>query len=463
MRWYRDISEILRQEPETWLDYFHGQHLKDMPRYTQHIRRFRGVFRQLLSWFYFLLCHMSLRRCPYLNDRHYRYIAYARSINQMNSLDSTIDALRSRGEKVLAMAPITFLNTQQRKARYVGFNFGLFDTLKAIILLITRACKLQRTLKSKHPAAIGWFLSSFWSTYIYLVYFYELLKEAKPECVIISNDHNLSKRCMLAVAHYLGIKTVYIQHASVSSLFPALRVNYAFLDGQSALDIYRTCEANQPEWQRNVPVPKIFLTGQKKSIPLVAICDTCNVGLAINSMDAPDKVIELVQSLIDAGFTICFRWHPGLPIEQINKYKVTFTGKKQVRLSNPVIEHVGEFIAGLGYLIAGNSSIHLEAAVAGIQTIYYELTPAHIPDYYGYVKHGLAKEANSPKDLIGIIKNNNKGQKGLPAVNAVRYYSATYKTEWHGREGELVAESLIRLAKGEPAQIMFGYMDWQTL
>src|SRR5690606_38668060 len=101
------------------------------------------------------------------------------------------------------------------------------------------------------------------------------------------------------------------------------------------------------------------------------------------------------------------------------------------------------FMDLLHCLIAGNSSIHLEAALLGIQPIYHEITAGEMSDYYGFVCHGLVKQAQTLDDLMAAVKNS--GQSTGPDQNAVRYYSATYGTQWYGREGDLVAESLIQL------------------
>ena len=104
-------------------------------------------------------------------------------------------------------------------------------------------------------------------------------------------------------------------------------------------------------------------------------------------------------------------------------------------------------MGNIGWLIAGNSSIHLEAAIAGVMPIYYELSPPDHSDYYGYVKHGLTQKAASVPEVLKIIEETQDNH--TPNAGAVRYYSDTYLTEWDGKEGELVAECLKALALGE--------------
>ncbi|MCR8913703.1 hypothetical protein FDP08_05875 [Marinobacter panjinensis] len=358
----------------------------------------------------------------------------------------TVDALRAKGGHVTEIAHRKVLNTTERKQRYIPFTFSILDVFKSLILIFRNGSSLYKEIREKHPAAIDFYLDNFFGVYTYLIYFHRVLHQINPDFVITANDHNSSNRSLLAVAHYLRIKTVYLQHASVSTLFPALRVDYAFLDGQSAWDTYKQCEPNQPVSGRNVPDTQVILSGQKKHLR-VNESMTDVVGVALNALDDADAAIEFVEGLAANGRKVCVRWHPGQPERQIRRYRAAFAYNKMVELSDPKKEPVSDFFLRIGYVVAGNSSIHLEAALAGILPIYYELTPADIPDYYGYVKHGLSRFAKTLDEVSRLIEASEGHHK--PDVEAVRYYSSTYLTDWDGREGELVAECLQRLANGQ--------------
>jgi hypothetical protein len=259
---------------------------------------------------------------------------------------------------------------------------------------------------------------------------------------------------MLAVAHQLGIKTIYLQHASVSPIFPALRVNYAFLDGQCALDIYRQCEPNQPATARHVPTPQVILSGQKKHLHKSDNGNTSLIGVALNSLDGAAASIEFIETLARENLQVRLRWHPGQAPADIRQFRNAFSGNPRVSVSDPRQEPIADFMKPLGWLIAGNSSIHLEAALAGVMPIYYELTPPDHPDYYGYVKNGLSQRFDSVEGVLALVKSTRCNHH--PNTAAVRYYSATYLTQWEGREGELVAECLAKLSRGEelPVEIL---------
>lgn len=446
MRWFQDIKNILADESETWLAYLHGQQLHNRPLLTQKQPRFRGLLLQVVRYAALILRDLRLKQHPDLK-RPAKFFVFAGTTNQMGALDQAIDALKMRGENLVAVGNSRMLTSQGHAESYVPYQLTLGDAARSLVLLSARGVNLYRLLRTRHPAALRWYFADFCSAFTWLAYFYRVLIQVKPEFVITANDHNVANRCMLAVAHHMGIKTVYLQHASVSPIFPALRVNYAFLDGQCALDTYRQCEPNQPDTARAVPIPHVVLSGQKKHLRRSDNTNKDVVGVALNALDNAEAGIQFIDALVDNGLNVLLRWHPGLTDRDTARYRDAYAGSQRVTLSDPRQKPVSDFLEQISWLVAGNSSIHLEAALVGIMPIYYELTPADQPDYYGYVKHGLAQPAESVGEVLELVERSQEDH--APNCEAVRYYSATYLTQWESREGDLVAECLQRLSKGE--------------
>lgn len=448
MSWYRDVRNILASENETWLAYLYGQRLEDMPAFLKHSPRFKGTLARVAAFFWFLTKQVSWRRKPVLVGEKIDYLVFASSVNQMNALDGTIRALKRHGQSVMAVSSKQFIDSADRKELYSAEVFSLLDLLKATLLFAVRAPQLYIFLKGQHPAKLSWYFHYFCHTYAYLPYFLGLLRGTKPDYIIVSNDHTCANRCCLVVAHYLGIKTVYMQHASVTTIFPALRVNYAFLDGKSALETYRQCEGNQPDSPRDVPRPLAIFSGQKKRLMASRDIDEAEryTGIALNLLDDIDAGLELAEELATKGYKVCLRWHPGQKPEGIRQIKTKLAQWDNVLLSDPKQESPGDFLARLKLVVAGNTSILLEAAVVGVLPVYYELQPPQFPDYYGFVRNGLAFHAKTPEQLTRLLSDNDHSRG--PEPDAVRYYSATYRTEWDGCEGELVARCLEVLRAG---------------
>lgn len=446
MSWYKDINAILKQEPETWLAYIYGQQLENLPHLIRRKPRVRGLLLRTGAFGLFLIRHFRLTQREKLKGRA-DYLFFSGTANQMSSLNGAATYLTDHGARVIEISQKQLLKNDKLRSRYKSVDYTFTDVLKSLILFVCRGPSLYTSLKKKNAASINNYFNSFCSVYAHLVYFHRVLQLVSPSFVVTANDHSPSNRSLLAVAHYLGIKTVYVQHASVSSIFPALRVDYAFLDGQCAVDIYKRCESNQPSTLREMPIPKIVLSGQKKKITRTKIKKESVVGVALNALDDTELAVRLIEDLIGLGLELKVRWHPGQPKADIKKYVSILGGRSKVQLSNPENESISDFMASIRWLVAGNSSIHLEAALAGVLPIYYEQSPSDKPDYYGYVKHGLSMCATSPRQIVEIVSKNIEG--GAPDVEAVRYYSSTYCTEWEGREDELAAISLMDLAKGK--------------
>lgn len=450
MGWYKDINSILAQESETWLAYLYGQQLDNIPHLTRTKPKFRGLLLRLCAFGFFLVRHFAFRR-PASQKNKADYLVFVGTANQMTSLEETTIVLKNNRKRVVEIAPERLLYTPADRARYTPLKFTALDAVKSIAFLLLKGHALYRELQKKHPVAIDNYFNNFCSVYIYLVYFHSVLKKTAPGVVITANDHNPPNRSLLAVAHHMGIKTAYLQHASVSSLFPALRVDYAFLDGQCALDTYRECEKNQPATYRNVPIPKVLLTGQKKHLVRIDNRETKTIGIALNALDDVSSAIQFVKKLAGTGRQLRVRWHPSQSERDMQQYLAAFEGIPQIQLSDPKIEPVSIFMEKIRWLVAGNSSIHLEAALAGVTPIYYEVTPADNPDYYGYVRHGIAKPVNSPAKILEMMASGCGNER--PNIDSVRHYSATYLTEWDGREGKLVGECLLAAFQEEPPPV----------
>lgn len=457
-RWYKDIKCILNEENEAWLTYLHGKQLHNQKLYTKVKPPHSGVFLQIIKFLYVLF--LDTRFAKKKRSLHpSTFFSFVGSANQLASLEQTLASIERSGERSVVVLNRTVLSEKEREQRgYITLQLSRLEAVRAVVLFFRRGIGLYRMVKAIHPVSVRWHFSYFFNVYKYLVYFHSAFTQNKPEFVITANDHSVPNRCMLAVAHHLGIKTVYLQHASVSTIFPALRVNYAFLDGQSALDTYRKCELNQPSTFRQVPIPEVILSGQKKHLKRVGKSPTNIIGIALNALDDADLGIAFIKDLTEHGMNVRLRWHPALPSQDKQQFRVAFTGSTKVTLSDPKEESISQFMEQISWLIAGNSSIHLEAALAGVVPIYYELMEPEQSDYYGYVKHGLALTASSVEEVVRLMDSVKPEEQ--TNKDAVRYYSATYLTKWGGKEGELVVDCLLKISAGVQPKELPGYVGF---
>lgn len=457
MGWFRTISDALRYEPELWMAYRLSQKphervlsASSKPRYTGFPLRLMAFGRVLFR---------TIRSRPTSgNDRHVDVFVLALTENQAASLNSTIVQLRGEGLSVKVVTGQSALNKLSASASddLDWIRLSLADAAKVLIFTIIRLPVIWRQLAGKDRRLRQWYFDTFLRCHIYLVYFDKALRLSNPRLILMSNDHNPPQRGLLALARAKGVKTAYMQHASVLPSFPALVFDYSLLDGQVAMKNYMDCESNKPI---SAPVPdrrRIFLTGQKKSVRRAQSMSGNTVGLAINALDDIQEVIAIATAIIYAGYNLRLRWHPAMVGTKAEEICEAFQSLSSVGFSDPVAEPVGDFLAQLRVLVAANSSIHLEAAIAGVFPVYFEMSAVKNRDRFGYIKNSVSVQAEDKRTLLHLIGDILAGHKKVD-IFAVQAYSATFQTEWDGREGELAAGIIKDLLIGVDPSQCWGY------
>lgn len=439
MSWQQDVNSILEQEPELWLDYLTGRRLGGhIPQLKTRRIRVPGLGLKTLQFLLWTLSKWSPQADmarPKL--RPMKFVVLATSRNQINTTSGIVEALRGQGDTVLAMSKKKRLKSEADQFLFTPIAFSAVDLARAFICYRNHASALYEQLKSQCTLGATDSYVEVAKVYLYLAYFYRVLKQVNPGYVITSNDHSAMNRCMLAIAHHLNIKTVYVQHASVSSAFPALLFDYAFLDGPAAAETYALCKDNYPDAFKRKIETTIIYSGQKKTLTKRSSEPQSAVGIAVNKLDDIDSVVRTMRLLAENGHRVIVRWHPRQNEQDVRKLeKQIKEGSPTAVLSNPEDESVDAFLNELQFLIAGNSSIHLEAAIKGVVPLYYEFSPLDSSDYYGYVEKGLARRVQSACELFSLLTS---GEPPKLNSEAVRFYSSTFGTEWEGRESELVA------------------------
>lgn len=278
---------------------------------------------------------------------------------------------------------------------------------------------------------------SFASSYGYYIEAKKILKKINPLMVIVANDHSLHLRVFFRAAQELGIKTTYLQHASVSENFPPLEFDYAFLDGQESLDKYTA--------NNKVCKSEVFFYGSPrfdiiKSMDTNKVSSNIKCGIAINTVDFPDKIAQLIHKLyqnID-NISITIRPHPAM--EEVFWEK--FANENQCLISNAKVENPFHFIAQNDFCIAGESSFHLDVALTGKTSFFYNFTDKSMLDYYGYLKNGLIKELSDVLIQLGYCKNDYDNEE---RIKLIRYYVANYETPDWGRSAVLISSKLEEL------------------
>lgn len=438
----RFTLEALATEDELSLAFIVGQHVEKISALRTQ-RPYRGTLLRLAVFFLHLFSNVRLMRSSRVVAD---YLFYSDTQNQYSSLKGTYCALPS--ERTLSLlSPALHKVLRERDKADVTLRFSAGDVAVALIVFLVRFPSLYRRLGHGHEAALNNFLNFFCMPYVYIPAFLRLLEGGKCFCVVQSNDHNVTNRSLRLVAERLGLKNAYMQHASVSTLFPALQYDYAFLDGGASLETYEQCAAEQ---KAGCTSAAVYLTGQKK---LLDVSDETKsyIAVAVNALDESAQVIQFLERLKSLGVPVSIRTHPAQSAEFIDGLKRYTVGNSWVSMHAAKERSLADFFAGAYFLVAANSSIHLEAVISGLISYYREFSSVveHV-DYYGYLRRGLVVPFPDKENLSLSVLMERRSP-----VEAVRHYSATYGTTWQGREGILVAECLQRLQSGADACDLF--------
>jgi hypothetical protein len=447
------IQKALHFENELHLAYLWAYGLDTNTFLKEREFRFTGV---ILRSLYFLRHLFSLFFSAPVIEKHNPtdFYIYASTDNQFRSLLSTIKALQKYDEKVVVVCGASVRRHDDCKVESIAYNKS--DVLIALILFFLRAPKLYYQLrKLGNKTAIKKYFDYFFRAYLHLPYFIRVLDAKKISYIIIANDHNIETRSLRLAANILGVKTIFMQHGSGSEFLPPLEFTYAFLDGWVSVDKYIECNKSIIKTKRKLYAKNttIFLSGIKKMPAFVKDKkqDDFVIGVAINPYDDINSVILLLTDFLDKGLVCLVRAHPSQLPHDIDILKQLHLRYKNLRLSHFKEETSSQFLQNCDLLISGNSGIHLEAAIAHVATYYFEFGASTLPkDYYRHVREGIAKEfpvdyrALMPEDLkqLSLIDDDTKTN--------IKRFSESFGTQWEGHEGELVAQTLIKLnAQGD--------------
>lgn len=446
---FKASLKALKHEDELSLAYLHGHKLKEIPHLINEDTSIKGVFLKSASFFWFLIKRMELIS-PKKWGGNKDVFLFSGSANQFNSLASTIKAI----SKLNISYDLIVTHPFEGDYNFNKLTITPKIALVSFLLFICRAPFLWLKLNNKKMnMEIKFSFNVFCMSYIYVPYFLSVLSENKKvKLVAMSNDHNVDNRSLRVVAELLGIKTLYMQHASVSSVFPPLKFDYALLDGQIAFDTYIECASIGNEKKAKTSV---YLSGQKKKVKRKAITSESQIGLAVNALDDIEYVLKFLEVFLSINITVIVRTHPAQSKIFIDKLEKYIVKNKLVSWSNSKTQDLSLFFSSVSCVVAGNSSIHLEAALARLATFYYEFNQViNKPDYYGYVKNGVSFKLNEA-DFISSLEEGVEYCNSQIRLESLKSYSETYSTEWEHKEGELSALIINNILNNENNNDLF--------
>jgi hypothetical protein len=282
----------------------------------------------------------------------------------------------------------------------------------------------------------------------------EVFTRARPRCLVVASDTALAARAAVHVAREAGIPSVYLQHGCVTPAAPALATDYALLDGEQALEVYRAAGLGCAQASL---VGVARLGGAPRAARSEGAIGVCGTHLT------PVPLLLAAARLLQARFAarrIVVRPHPA----QLRHWRFRL-GRAGVAVSDSRRVTAAQFLERTAVAVAGSSSILMEAAVLGAAAVYCRQLDARptralrnetaldtgridYEDYYGFIGAGLCETVADGSALVEAVARVLSGPQ--PDRARARRYCDTIGGPFDGREHELALECIRRAARREP-------------
>lgn len=267
--------------------------------------------------------------------------------------------------------------------------------------------------------------------------FEEIIDIYKPKVIVFSNDHSMVPRALLIAAKRKQTPTAYIQHASISSYLPPLAFDLSLLEGNDALDKYKMKGGVQGKVEL-VGMPRFDSYVQRKKTAMSDKIET--IGVAFNTVDSLENISSAVHALKKSNpeLRIIVRRHPK---DDRSFHAVMNTTSANVEFSDSRSEGPFDFILKCDLLVAGDSSIHLEAKMLNVDSVYFNFSESDSThDLYGYIKSGLVQKMNTEQELVAYVKDYSTAKTN--SASLVQYYNAAWGSSFEGASGKYATEKL---------------------
>lgn len=347
----------------------------------------------------------------------------------------------------LAMSPIfDALNADKKfyghytKKHQDQFYLPKFIPSFISLLYLPKAFLFYFQLSDQDKKNIRYGDTDLFFTYGFYFFFRRLFKKYDPQALIISNNEFYITRILIHLGNQKNIPTFYVSHACASDYFPKFSETKVLIYGQDTREKYI---------KAGIDAEKLVEVGMPKADNWVdKVNDKTNVetiGYAINGLEDMTEIVKEITSLRETfpHLSVIFRPHPMLYYRAYYKKLIpivdTLTALGNVKISNPRQESPFAFITEIDLLIAGESSIHLEAIMLNVYSIYYDNKKKFV-DHYGFLEKGLIPKTQNFNEVINIIKS---VEKVRPYIrNKAQYYITTINTPNDGKATQLAVKAI---------------------
>lgn len=337
--------------------------------------------------------------------------------NKFNSYDLTEEekslGLISYGKTNNNKKEIEFFN---RSLRAVGVTVRQINIAEKNLQPISNHNELESVLEDIISAVKKYFnsrgngaglaiLHQFISYIFSLISAIKTLQESSAKVILLPNDHSPVPVSFFVAGKIQNVKTVYLQHAEVTQVFPANNFDYSVLRNEKSLSVYNAILPVSGKVAIASRDASSFclknLTEKQESIKFGKKIDVCIYPSSVLNLEVLKKMFSLLNSNVKIN-NIYLKPHPAVthynPLEKMGY---------EVLGSHLDIPHVA---------IVGNSSVVVELVAKGC-LVYQCFNLDDIKkDYYGFCEDGLAEEIELNDLSKGFWESKDVSEKDSAAI-----------------------------------------------
>ena len=307
------------------------------------------------------------------------------SLNQCHSLSPVVDELKSAGMSVLYEELVEKGHSQW------------FDGLNRFQALVKTV-----TFLKMHPGARAKDRS--FDINVYKVFrnariIHESFKQVNPVYLLVSNDHTPRNLLLAACARFLDVPSGYVQHAHVTLNFPPPSYfTELFLDGPIAARVYSDLSQGLVRPPKLHQVGPVRFQNRKRGTNAFQGQNQGYIGIGMDYQCTLLGVNDLkVMKAYPVRFAIRFHPRTDLKLKSETLGVLKRNGIETIDFDDSTAE---AFLAQIGSLITGISSLALDAAYRGVPTFVLR----NKSDYYGFIQEGLVQNGEALPENIEHYK-----------------------------------------------------------
>ncbi len=278
-----------------------------------------------------------------------------------------------------------------------------------------------------------YFFDLYWLSYGYVVMARWFFRKTQPSGLIMANDHVMWTRALLMAAREEGVPSIYIQHASVTERFPPLTFDYAFLEGVDAVEKYA---------QKGKSDTQVYLVGMASFDKYRGMINrsesVCTLGICINFFETIAQIEELAAQFETSlpNLSCTLRPHPA---DTRESEWLALAKRLGWEYSNSEQENIFVFLNNVDAILAGDSNVHLEAALLNVYPIYFDFSKKKM-DWYGFYRNGLVVYCDDGLECTQILRSLMQVKPNVRPLTT--RYCETVGTKYDGLSTNLIASLL---------------------